>query len=107
MLTFKDFKGPAAMVCIKTGLRIDKATSWEAFTQLFQEMDARRGGRLPDQFLALPASTGETALIQAILHAADYSQYADRMEGAGTWKRFDYVTGKHAEAVAASILRRG
>lgn len=107
MLTFRHFKDPAAMVCIKTGLRIDKANSWETFTHLFQEMDAKRGGKLPDQFLALPASTGESALIQAILHAADYSHYADRMEGTGTWKRLDYVTGVHAEAVAAAILRRG
>ncbi|CDZ66317.1 Hypothetical protein NGAL_HAMBI2605_45930 [Neorhizobium galegae bv. orientalis] len=106
MLTFKAFKGPAAMVCIKTGLRIDKAINWGGFTDLFQEMDARRGGKLPDQFLALPASTGETALIQAILHAADYSQHADRMEGSGTWKRLDYVTGIHAQAVAAAIVRQ-
>ena len=106
MLRFKDFKGPAAMVCIKTGLRIDKAINWGGFTDLFQEMDARRGGKLADQFLALPASTGETALIQAILHAADYSHHADRMEGAGTWKRLDYVTGVHAHAVAAAIVRQ-
>ncbi|WP_431673933.1 hypothetical protein [Rhizobium leguminosarum] len=106
MLTFKDFKGPAAMVCIKTGLRIDKAINWGGFTDLFQEMDAKRGGTLADQFLALPASTAETALIQAILHAADYSRHADSIGGAGTWKRLGYVTGIHAQAVAAAIVRQ-
>ncbi|MND98270.1 hypothetical protein D3C80_906130 [compost metagenome] len=106
MLTFKNFKGPAAMVCIKAGLRIDAATNWEEFTALFHQMDGRRGGCLADQFLKLPASTGETALIQAILHAADFSNHADRIEGAGTWKRLDYVTGAHAQAVAAAIVRQ-
>ncbi|WP_421423346.1 hypothetical protein [Agrobacterium rosae] len=106
MLTFKNFKGPAAMVCIKAGLRIDAATNWTEFTILFQQMDARRGGGLADQFLNLPASTGETALIQAILHAADFSSHADRMEGAGTWKRLDYVSGSYAQAIAAAIVRQ-
>ncbi|MGO6921252.1 hypothetical protein ACCS39_27355 [Rhizobium ruizarguesonis] len=106
MLTFKHFKAPAAMVCIKTGFRIEKATTWSEFTDLFQEKNAKRDGGLADQFLKLPASSGETALIQAILHAADFSNHADRIGGAGTWKRLDYVTGAHAQAVAAAIVRQ-
>ncbi|WP_412064679.1 hypothetical protein [Rhizobium sp. SYY.PMSO] len=106
MLTFQNFKsGPAADICRKAGLSITKLGSWNQFTEAFQVLSQKTDYELPKRFQTMPASSGEKAVIQAILHAADYSRYADEMEG--TWGRLDYVTGEHAEAVAASILRRG
>ncbi|WP_288430157.1 hypothetical protein [uncultured Agrobacterium sp.] len=106
MLTFQSFKsGPAAAICRKAGFSIAKLGSWDQFTSAFQTLSERTDYELPKRFQTMPASSGETAVIQAILHAADYSRYADEMEQ--TWGRLDYVTGGHAEAVAASILRRG
>jgi hypothetical protein len=107
MLTFQNFKnGPALNICMKAGLKIDGLQTWSDFTDSFCMLDAKKDGKLPDVFLKMPGSTGDSAVIQAILHAADYSRYADKMKGSGTWSRLQYVTGEHAEAVAASILRR-
>jgi len=106
MLTFQNFKnGPAADICRKAGLSITKLGSWNQYTEAFQIMSEKTDYELPKRFQTMPASSGEVAVIQAILHAADYSRYADEIER--TWGRLDYVTGEHAEAVAASILRRG
>lgn len=106
MLMYDNFKiGPAARICAKVGLEIRNLNDWSDFTASFGEFDRKRGWKLPDMFRDLPGGTGDTAVIQAILHAADYSHVADEMEG-GTWSRLQYVTGDYAEAVAAAILRR-
>ncbi|MBO9136899.1 hypothetical protein J5289_21690 [Rhizobium sp. B230/85] len=107
MPTFTDFKyGPANKICRKAGLNIDQCATFGEYTEAFQALDRKIGHKLGDFFLTLPASTGETAVIQAILHAADYSRFADQMTPGDVWQRFQYVSGEHAETVAAAILRQ-
>lgn len=107
MPSFEDFKrGPAAIICEKAGLRIENLHDWRDFTAAFGALDAKKDWKLSDTFRKLPGGSGDTAVIQAILHAADYSHVGDKMKGPGTWTRLQYVTGEYAEAVAAAILRR-
>ncbi|WP_426237120.1 hypothetical protein [Pararhizobium sp. DWP1-1-3] len=107
LLSFRDFRsGPAGRICAKGGLKIGHLDTWRDFTNAFSDLDYKKNGKLPDIFCALPGGTGDRALVQAILHAADYSHIADGIEG-GTWSRLQYVVGDYAEAVAAAILRRG
>jgi hypothetical protein len=107
MTTFQKFKaGPAADICAKAGLDLRRLYTWNDLTWAFSDLDALKDETLVDTFLKMPGSTGDTAVIQAILHAADYSHIADSMKGSGTWSRLQYVTGEHAESVAAAILRR-
>lgn len=107
MLSFDDFKcGPAANICAQAGFIIKPLHDWTDFTAAFGALDAKNDWKLSDTFRRLPGGSGDTAVIQAILHAADYSHVADKMKGSGTWSRLQYVTGEYAEAVAAAILRR-
>lgn len=50
-------------------------------------------------------STGERPVLAAMLHAADFSRFADRFSAGGTWSALDRTYGDHAAAVALAILR--
>lgn len=51
-------------------------------------------------------STGERPVLAAMLHAADFSRFADRWSEGGTWSALDRTYGDHAAAVALAILRQ-
>lgn len=51
-------------------------------------------------------STGERPVLAAMLFAADFSRFADRLSESGTWSALDRTYGDHAAAVALAILRR-
>lgn len=51
-------------------------------------------------------STGERPVLAAMLHAADFSKFADRFTEGHTWRTLDRTFGDHAAAVALAILRR-
>lgn len=50
-------------------------------------------------------STGERPVLAAMLHAADFSRFADRFSENATWTALDRTYGDHAAAVALAILR--
>jgi hypothetical protein len=51
-------------------------------------------------------STGERPVLAAMLHAADFSRFADEFSGTETWSRLDRTYGDHAVAVGLAIMRR-
>ncbi|MFL5012712.1 hypothetical protein [Rhizobium sp.] len=105
-LTFQAFKsGPAGDLCQRAGLHLTEVSSWAGFTCQFQSQNTVTGGELVERLMNLPASSGEACVIQAILHAADYSRFSDELAGNRAWGRMSGVYDEHAEAVAAAILR--
>jgi hypothetical protein len=108
MLGFSDFRdGPAGDLCTRVGLSLAGVTSWSAFASHFQQVNKRSEGALVERLMGFPASSGETALIMAILHAADYSRFADDLAGGKAWHLLEYAHDDYAAAVAAAIFRRG
>jgi hypothetical protein len=107
-LTFEAFKnGPAGNLCNRGGLYLDEVASWSEFASHFQSQNKASNGEVVRRLMNLPASSGEACVIQAILHAADYSRFSDDLAGNNAWDRLRGVFDEHAEAVAAAILRRG
>lgn len=107
MLGFSDFRdGPAGDLCTRVGLSLAGVTSWSAFASHFQQVNKRSEGALVERLMGFPASSGETALIMAILHAADYSRFADDLAGGKAWHLLEYAHDDYAAAVAAAIFRR-
>lgn len=107
MLNFQTFKsGPAGELCQRVDLRLDDICSWAAFAALFQRRNKETNGDLVERLMNIPASSGEICVIQAILHAADYSRFSDELADNSAWDRLHCVYDEHAEAVAAAILRR-
>ncbi|WP_431673932.1 hypothetical protein [Rhizobium leguminosarum] len=105
-LTFQAFKsGPAGDLCQRAGLHLTEVSSWAGFTCQFQSQNKVTDGELVERLMNLPASSGEACVIQAILHAADYSHFSDELAGNRAWGRMSGVYDEHAEAVAAAILR--
>ncbi|MGO6921253.1 hypothetical protein ACCS39_27360 [Rhizobium ruizarguesonis] len=106
-LTFQSFKdGPAYMLCIRAGLSLGTVETWSEYVSHFQKQNNKSRGKIVERLLSLPVSSGEASVIQAILHAADYSRFADDHAHSRAWDRLSGVYDEHAEAVAAAILRR-
>lgn len=107
MLLFRDFRdGPAGDLCERVGLSMTNVVSWSAFAAHFQQVNKKTEGALVERLMSFPASSGETALIMAILYAADYSRFADELAGGKAWHLLEYAHNEHAAAVAAAIFRR-
>jgi len=107
-LTFEAFKnGPAGALCNRGGLYLDGVASWSGFASHFQSQNKASDGELVERLMNLPASSGEACVIQAILHAADYSRFSDDLAGNSAWDQLRGVYDEHAVAVVAAILRRG
>ncbi|MNE28866.1 hypothetical protein D3C80_1223240 [compost metagenome] len=106
-LTFQSFKhGPAGWLCGRAGMSLDALETWSEYASHFQKQNKKSGGKIVERLLSLPVSSGEASVIQAILHAADYSRFADDHAQNRAWDRLSGVYDEHAEAVAAAILRR-
>ncbi|WP_412050253.1 hypothetical protein ACK6D9_00710 [Hoeflea sp. Naph1] len=90
-------------------LRLDLSDcrKWSDFTTVFGDENDRTQGDLVEriQKLACVVSSGELPVLQAILHAADYSRVADELAGDDNWRRLSRTSGDHVEAVALAIMR--
>ena len=51
-------------------------------------------------------SSGERAVLCAVLAAADFAWLADELGGSENWQRFRGLGSDYREAIAAAILRR-
>lgn len=118
MFTFGTFRDGLGSHFCKRLFRID-ITSFSSWTELREAALASRqafggeeGGNV--RFVAHvennwgKASTGERAVIAAILMVIDYSHLANRLSSEhseGVLHYFEYVTGTHALACAACIAK--
>lgn len=105
--TFKNLD-PVEDVARKLGFDIARCQSWDDYTSRFQAANDRDVGHLVKRAkeLAGVLSTGELPVLQAMLHAADFSRQADEISEERTWRRLDYTYGDNATAVALAIMRR-
>lgn len=120
MTTFREFRdGPAGDLARRMGLDISGCISWQHFTATAvaynncdAEKDDERGLLVKAaRRLCGSASTGEKAVICALLHAADFAWLADELsldhQGEPLfWTRLDGTYGDHLRAVAAAVLRQ-
>lgn len=109
MKGFAEFKGnPAAREMFSGfGLQdyLDSAFSWSSLRTFIVEFNGCDQGRFVKlaRNRAATCSSGERVLLHAILYATDFAWLADELDGGGTWRRFDRVSGDHRKAVASCI----
>lgn len=89
------------------GRALDQSYNWEDYTTRFIQANDD-GGKMVKAAEGLWGylSSGERPVLAAMLYAADFSRFADRFSGDGTWSALDRTYGNHAVAVALAILRR-
>lgn len=86
---------------------LSRCQSWDDYTRQFiRANDAN--GRMVKAAKGLWGylSTGERPVLAAMLHAADFSRFADKFSEGETWSALDRTYGDHAVAVALAILRQ-
>lgn len=117
MTTFRDFRdNPSAirMVNALLGLDMSELKTWSHFTQaaLYARPIDMGGDYQPfiDRIenRAGTASTGELALLMAILFAMDYRWLAEKIaeeSGRSFLRLMEYTSGDHSRAAAACIER--
>lgn len=117
MSTFSDFRNnlaAAALVQSLVGLDMSDLRTWDQFTQAaLAARPARDGDYQPFidrvEHRAGTASTGELALLMAVLFAMDYRWLAEKIAeecGRSFMRLMEYTTGDHAQAASACIERR-
>lgn len=112
-LTLADFlAGPGGRIVRSLKLPADQVatcTTWPQLTAVAVRHNDRTDGGVWDRGKELfgVMSTGERAVLLALLAALDFARLADELASeAGTWTLLDYTTGPHRDAVAACISRR-
>ena len=112
-MTLSDFlAGPGGDLVRRLGLPADLiagCTCWARLTAVAIAHNSRTDGgvwRAAERLFGV-LSSGERAVLLALLGALDFSSLADQLAGRyGTWTLMDVTHGRHRDAVAACILRR-
>lgn len=110
MTTFTEFRdGVGGEMAHRLGVDISGCPTWRAFTTAmvaFNDTDA--AARLVKAARAAAGfySTGEKALLVALLVAADFAWLADEIAGPNAWERLTRCDDRHSRAIAAVILRQ-
>ncbi|MCJ8519076.1 hypothetical protein ABID21_002216 [Pseudorhizobium tarimense] len=92
----------------RLGFDVGSCHSWDDYSSRFQAANDRNVGHMVKKAkeIAGVLSTGELPVLQAMLHAADFSRQADEISDERTWRRLDHTYGDNATAVALAIMRR-
>jgi hypothetical protein len=99
----------AAHIAKSLGFESELALSgrWNDYTKRFVAANGDEGHMIEAaRKLAGKMSTGEVAVLSAMLHAGDYSHVADQLHGPSAWTKLGRVRGEYAEAVAMAIMRQ-
>lgn len=109
-MNFKTWKtlDPVEDMARKLGFDISLCNDWDDYGHRFQAANDRDVGHLVKRAKKIAGilSTGELPVLQAMLHAADFSRQADEISEERTWRRLDSTYGDNATAVALAIMRR-
>lgn len=99
---------PVEDVARKLGFDVSRCSSWEDYGDRFRVANDKDAGHMIKRAkeIAGHLSTGELPVLQAMLHAADFSRQADEISEERTWRRLDHTYGDNATAVALAILRQ-
>lgn len=86
---------------------LSRCQSWDDYKWDFIEAN-KADGRMVKAAKSLWSylSTGERPVLAAMLHAADFSRFADEFSDGELWSALDRTYGDHARAVALAILRQ-
>lgn len=107
--TFETFRdGYGGEVCKRIGVDISRLTTWDGYTQemiKWNDEDEAYAFVKGAQRFHRVASSGERAVLHAVLAAADFTAQADKLAGGTTWDRLDGMGSRVRESVAAAILR--
>jgi hypothetical protein len=115
MTTFKEFRdGVGGQMALRLGINIGGCPTWLAFTDTMRRFNNSKaeqdGDRSPlvkeAKEVASACSTGEMALLRALLAAADFSGLADEIGSNTVWREIERCDDQHSRAVAACILRQ-
>jgi hypothetical protein len=108
-MNFETWKrlSPVEEISQKLNFDIANCSSWEDYGERFRTANDRNIGHMVTRARAIIGhlSTGEVPVLQAMLHAADFSWLSDELSGDGTWQRLDRTYDDNAKAVALAILR--
>jgi hypothetical protein len=98
---------PVEDIAHKLSFDVSRCSSWDDYSSRFQAANDRDVGHLVKRAkeIAGVLSTGELPVLQAMLHAADFSRQADALAEGTTWKGLDNTHGDNATAVALAIIR--
>lgn len=99
---------PVEDIARKLGFDVASCRNWDDYGSRFQAANDRDVGHLVTKAkeLAGVLSMGELPVLQAMLHAADFSRQADEISEERTWRRLDHTHGDNATAVALAIMRQ-
>lgn len=99
---------PVEDIARKLGFDVSRCGSWDDYGSRFRAANDKDVGHLVTRAkeIAGVLTTGELAVLQAMLHAADFSRQADELCEGATWKGLDRTHGDNATAVALAIMRR-
>jgi hypothetical protein len=106
--TFAGFRdGYGGDICKRLGIDISQLESWGDYTYAMVDFNNEDFGLVEaaKKFNRV-ASTGERAVLHAVLASADFAAVADQLAGKGAWNRIDRLGDRARAAVAAAILRR-
>lgn len=112
-IDFSAFRsGPGGAMARNLGIPIDECSTWWMFTEAAVAANDAFGpgaGRVVAAARKLmgKAASGELAVLQAVLYAADFAWLADEFgaEIGGTWRKMESTGGEHLLAVAACVAR--
>lgn len=110
-MDFKTWKelGPVQQMAHRLGFdaALAQCHDWDDYTSAFIAANDDNGRMVKKaQSLVGYLSTGERPVLAAMLHAADFSRFADEFAEQETWRQLDRTYGEHAAAVALAILRQ-
>ncbi|MBB4282618.1 hypothetical protein GGE43_002535 [Agrobacterium tumefaciens] len=99
---------PVEDIAHKLGFDVSRCGSWDEYGSRFRAANDKDAGHLVTRAkeIAGVLTTGELAVLQAMLHAADFSRQADELCEGATWRGLDRTHGDNATAVALAIMRR-
>jgi hypothetical protein len=98
---------PIEDIARKLNFDIKRCSSWVDFGEQFRAANGKDVGTMVQRARAIAShlSAGERSVLQAVLHAADFSWLADELHHKGTWDLLSYTRGDHAVAVALVIAK--
>jgi hypothetical protein len=90
---------------LNLGEPLQAVQSWGQLRRVVIKYNDQTNGRYVDaaRIWAGKCSSGERVLLHAILYATDFGWLADELDDGRTWRRLDYVSGSHREAVIACL----
>jgi hypothetical protein len=108
VLGFIEFRdGLGGKMCGRLGLDISKTRSWDSLASYADEYDIRTEGAFTAAARKLQgvASTGERALLHAVLAACNFTDLADELARGQTWGMMLRIDPDYRLAVATVMAR--